>query len=138
MKNQHKIVPMGRLQGVIVDIEGTRELVDFEVIESVDDNNPYPALLGIDWATNMNGVINLKNQKMIFEKKSLRIIVPLDPAEESRYAEPVHDYKSDYDLNCIYKITVRDQDWVNLIADGRITWDHDSSCNSDSDEEFEC
>jgi len=35
-------------------------LADFEVIEIVDDNNPYPALLGIDWATDMNGVINLK------------------------------------------------------------------------------
>jgi len=30
--------------------------MDFEVIEIVDDNNPYLALLGIDWATDMNGV----------------------------------------------------------------------------------
>jgi len=58
---------MRRLQGVIVDIEGMSELVDFEVIEILDDRNPYHALLGIDWATNMNGVINLKKQKMIFE-----------------------------------------------------------------------
>ena len=60
MENQQKIVHMGRLQGVIVDIEGTCALVDFEVIEIVDDNNPYPALLRIDWATDMNRVINLK------------------------------------------------------------------------------
>jgi len=45
---------------VTVDIEGTSTLTDFEVIEFVDDRNPYPALLGIDWATNMNGVIKLK------------------------------------------------------------------------------
>ena len=44
----------------MVDIEGASTLVDFEVIKIVDDNNPYPALLGIDWPTNMNGVINLK------------------------------------------------------------------------------
>jgi len=37
----------------------------------VDDSNPYLAFLGIDWATDINGVINLKNHKMIFEKKSL-------------------------------------------------------------------
>jgi hypothetical protein len=60
MVNQQKIIPMGRLQGVTVDIEGASALADFEVIEIVDDNNPYPALLGIDWATDMNGVINLK------------------------------------------------------------------------------
>jgi len=71
-----------------------------------DDSNPYPALLGIDWATNMNGVINLKKHKMIFEKKSLRIVVPLDRIEGSRYMDPVHDYDNDNDLGCISKITV--------------------------------
>ena len=40
MVNQKNFLPMGRLQGVIVDIEGERVLVDFEVIEIVDDNNP--------------------------------------------------------------------------------------------------
>lgn len=43
-------------------------LVVFEVKEIVDDNNPYPALLGIDWATNMNRVINLKKRNMILRK----------------------------------------------------------------------
>ena len=49
---------MGRFQGVTVDIEGENTLADFEVIEI--DSNPYPVLLGINWATDMNGVINLK------------------------------------------------------------------------------
>lgn len=88
-----------------MDIEGASALVDFEVIEIVDDNNPYPVLLGINWATDMNGVINLKKKKMIFENKSLCVIIPLDPAEGSRYTELVHDYESDDDLDCIYKIT---------------------------------
>ena len=72
----------------------------------MDDNNPYPALLGIDWATDMNGVINLKKQKITFENKLVRVIVPLDPVEGSCYTEPVHDYESDDDLDCIYKITM--------------------------------
>ena len=70
----------------------------------ITDNNPYPALLGIDWATDMNGVINLKKRKMIFEKKSLLVIIPLDLAEGLRYTELVHDYESDDDVHCIYKI----------------------------------
>lgn len=117
---------MERLQGLTIDIEGGSALADFEAIEIVDDRNPYLALLGIDWASDMNGVINLKKCKMIFEKKLLRIIVPLDPAEGSRYTEPVCDYESDDDLDCIYKITMLDQDWVNPTTDGRITWDHES------------
>ena len=44
-------------------------MANFEVIEIVDDSNPYPVLLGIDWAIEMNGVINLKKWKMIFEKE---------------------------------------------------------------------
>jgi len=96
---------MGRLQGITVDIEGESALADFEVIEIVDDSNPYLVILGIDWATDMNMVINPKKCKMLFEKKSLRVVVSLDPAEGSRYTEPVRDYESDNDLDCIYKIT---------------------------------
>ena len=60
MANQQMIIPMGRLKGVTVNIEGRSVLADFEVIEIVDDNNIYPSLLGIDWAIDMSGVINLK------------------------------------------------------------------------------
>jgi len=60
MVNQQKIIPMGQLQGLTMDIEGASALLDFQVIEIVDDSNPYPELLEIDWATDMNWVINLK------------------------------------------------------------------------------
>jgi len=60
--------------------------VDFEVIEIVDDRNPYHTLLGIDWATDMNGVINLKKRIMIFEKKSVRVV---DRAEGVCYTKIV-------------------------------------------------
>lgn len=68
MENKQKTLPMGRLQGLTVDIEGASMHVDFEVIDIFDDSNLYPTLLGIDWATHINGVINLKKHKMIFEK----------------------------------------------------------------------
>lgn len=50
MVNQQKIIPMGCLHGVIIDIEGASTLDDFEVIKIVDDSIPYPTLLEIDWA----------------------------------------------------------------------------------------
>lgn len=74
---------------------------------------------------------------MTFEKKLLRVVVPLDPTEGPRYTEPVRNFESDDDLDHIYKITVRDQDWANPIVDGRITWDHEFSCTSDSNKELE-
>ena len=75
---------------------------------------------------------------MIFDKNSLHVIIPLDLDEGSRYTEPVHDYDSDDYLDCIYKITSRDQDWVNHTVDGWITFECEISCTSDSDEEIEC
>ena len=44
----------------MVDIAGARVLAEFEVIEIVEDVDPYPALLGLDWAMDMGGIINLK------------------------------------------------------------------------------
>jgi len=89
-----------------MDIEGKSTLENFEVIEIVDESNPYPTLLGIDWATDMNGVINLKKCKMVFENKSLHVVIPLDLAEGSSYTELVHDYESDDDLDRIYELTM--------------------------------
>ncbi len=83
-----------------IDIEGVSAQADFEVIEIVDANNPYLMLLGIDWATDMNIVI-INKHKSIFEKKSLCVVVPLDPAEGTWYTESVHDDESDDDLNYI-------------------------------------
>lgn len=85
---------------MIVDIEGASVLVDFKVIEIVDDRNPYLALLGIDWAIDLNGVINLEKWTMSFKRKSLHVVVPLDLAKGSCYTEPVRDYEeSDDDLD---------------------------------------
>lgn len=84
----------------------------------------------------MNAVINLKKRKVIFKKKSLRVVVPLDLAEGAWYTELVCDDDSDDDLNCIYKITVQGEDWVNSTINGRISWERGSSCTLDSDNEI--
>ena len=89
-----------------MDNEGASMLVNFEVMEIIDDNNLYPTLLRIDWDIDMNGVINLRKQTMSFERKSLRIVVPLDPTEGPHYTELVCNYESHHDLGYIYKITV--------------------------------
>jgi hypothetical protein len=48
LANQHKVLPIGRLKGVTVDLDGVRTKDDFEVIEIMDDTKPYPTFLGLD------------------------------------------------------------------------------------------
>ncbi len=98
MVNQHKIIPLGRLACVVVDIDGIRTTTDIEVIEIIDDNNPYPTLLGIDWEFDHLAIINLKKRWMIFEGNDIRVIAPLDPLERGRCNEPM---KEEYDLQDI-------------------------------------
>ena len=62
LANQQKIVPLGWLPNVPVDIDGVCTVEDFKVIEIIDDNNPYLALLGIQWAMENDAVINLKKR----------------------------------------------------------------------------
>jgi hypothetical protein len=67
LANQHRVIPIGRLKGVIVDLDGLPTKADFEVIEIVDDTTPYPTLIGLDWAFDNQAIINLNTRKMTFE-----------------------------------------------------------------------
>ena len=81
MENQQKIIPLGRFSKITVDIAGVKARVKFEVIEIVEYADPYPALLGLDWAIDMGSIINLKKRSMVFENNGTRVIVPLDLTE---------------------------------------------------------
>ena len=85
LANQQRIVPLGIFLSVQIDIAGVSTVVDFEVIDIIDDSNPYPSLLGIEWAMVNAAVINLKKRQMTFEGKGLRVIIPLDPSQGKRY-----------------------------------------------------
>lgn len=50
LANQQKKIPFGRLESIWIDIEGVGSTTTFEVIEIEDNNIPYPALLGLEWA----------------------------------------------------------------------------------------
>ena len=85
------IYPIVRLEKFEVNIEGVKTKVDFEVIEIMDDSDPYPAFLGIDWEFNNNVLLNLKKRQMSFEMDMLRMIAPLDPNEGDGYNEHVNE-----------------------------------------------
>ena len=81
--------PIGRLTQVHVEVEGLRTYVDFEVIDIVADTNPYPTLLGIDWAIDNRTIINFKKRILSFEDSEIRVVVPIGPLKGQRYVEPV-------------------------------------------------
>ena len=45
----------------LTNFEGLRIFANFGVINIIDDTNPYPTLLGIDWA--------IENQTIIFQEQ---------------------------------------------------------------------
>jgi hypothetical protein len=49
LENQHRGLPIGRLKGVTVDLDGVCTKADFEVIKIVDGTTLYLALLSLDW-----------------------------------------------------------------------------------------
>ena len=79
------------MSNAIVDVEGLHTYVDFEVINIVDDTNPYPALLGIYWAIDNQTIINFKKRILSFQDEEMRIVSPINPIEGKRYVELVYN-----------------------------------------------
>ena len=110
---------------------------DFEVINIVDDTNPYPMLLGINWAIHNQTIINFKKRILSFENNEMRVVSPIDPLEGHRYVEPAYNEgQVDY-LDHIYNVTSMQEDYNNPIADGNLSWKSASSYTSDSGEALE-
>jgi hypothetical protein len=68
-----------------VNIDGVHNVIYFKVINIVDDNQPYPTLMGLGWAFHNQAIINLKRREMIFEVRDLKLNAPLDPKEGRWY-----------------------------------------------------
>jgi hypothetical protein len=100
-----------------VNIKGVKTKVDFEVIEIMDDIDPYPTLLGIDWALDNNVVLNLKKRQISFETDTVCIIASFDPNEGDGYKEPVDEDASSFVIENIYKITRCREVYINPKTD---------------------
>jgi hypothetical protein len=63
-----------------VNIDGVCNMSYFEVIEIVDVSQPYPSLMGLEWAVDNQAIINLKRREMILEVMDLKVTAPSDPS----------------------------------------------------------
>ena len=91
-------------------------------------------LLGLDWAIDMGGIVNMKRISMIFENNGMWVIVPLDPKEGEWYTELVREGD---DIDHIYNMIVQDEYWINPTTNGMLNWEMDSSFFSDFHGEME-
>ena len=84
LSSQTKVLPIGWLTQVPVEIEWFITYADFKVIDIVDDTNMYPALLGIEWVIDNQTIINFKKRILMFEYSYLWVVAPIDPQEVDR------------------------------------------------------
>ena len=64
---------------------------------------------------------------MKFEGYGLKVIAPLDPDKGRRYTEPIREEDCTYELENIYKLTARQQDYINPTTYGNLRWKSDSA-----------
>jgi hypothetical protein len=83
-----QVLPIGRLKGVTVNLDGVCTKSDFEVIEIMDGTTPYPTFLGLDWAFDNQAIIKLNTRNMEFELGEYIVIASLDPSKGERFVEP--------------------------------------------------
>jgi hypothetical protein len=138
MANQYCIFPIGRLENVEIDVVGVKTIADFEVIEIMGDKDPYPALLGIDWAYENYAVIDLKKDTMTFEADGIKVVQPLDPYVGPRYTEPTDNNMEGEDLDQLYTVTTGTrEDYINPTVDGSVSWRSIQSVDEDSELAFD-
>jgi hypothetical protein len=138
MENQYYIFPIGRLENVEIDVVGVKIVVEFEFIEIMGDKDPYPALLGIDWAYENYSVINLKKDTMTFEADGIKLVKPLDPYVGPRYIEPTENNMEGEDLDQLYTVTMGTRNnYINPTANGSVSWRSIHSINKDSKLDFD-
>jgi hypothetical protein len=138
MANQYCIFPMGRLENVEIDVVGVKSVVDFEVIEIMGDKDPYPALLGIDWAYDNYVVIELKKYTMAFEVDGIKVVQPLDLYVGPQYTKTTEKNMEGEELDQLYIVTIgMREDYINTIVDGSLSWRSIQSVDEDSELTFD-
>jgi hypothetical protein len=132
LANQYKIYPIGWLEQVEVNIEGVKTKAEIEVIEIMDESDPYPALLEIDWAFDNNAVLNLKKCHMSFEFDTVRVVAPIYPYEGDHCNELVNEDAQSLRVENIYKVMGCKEDYINPTANKELSWRSVKSYDTDS------
>ena len=135
--NQLKVLPIGQLMQVPVEVEGLRTYAKFQVINFVNDTKPYLALFRIYLTIYNKTIINFKKIILSFEDSEMRVVAPNDPLEGQRYVELVNNEGQGNYLDQLYNIMSSKDGYMNPTVDGKLSWRNLSSCTSDSGDAVE-
>ena len=92
-------------------------------LDIMGENDPYPALLGIDWAFENYAIIDLKKELMIFEYGEVWVTQPLDSYQGLRYTETMDNREDAHMMDHLYQMTAgKREDYINPTATGSISW----------------
>jgi hypothetical protein len=103
----------------------------------MDEFDPYPILLGIDWAFESNVVLNLKKRHMSFEAETLCMVAPIDPHEGDRCNEPVDEYVKHFSIEKIYNTSRHGEDYISPTAYGELSWKSVNYYHTNSEDSME-
>ena len=117
----------------MVEVEGMRAYVYFNVINIVDEGSSYPTLLWIKWDKDSLEVINFNKHVLNFENHDIRVIALMDPIEGKRYIEPVKD-EALKGWDHAYNIS---KDYIQPTVDDKLGWRSSRFASSDSDDALE-
>ena len=99
--------------------------------------NPYPTLLGINWAIENQNIINFKKRILSFEDSEMQVVSSIDPSEGQRYVNSVRGEFHEGYLDNIYNISYTLDDYINPTIDGKLSRWSVISCSLDSGEALE-
>lgn len=106
-----------------VHVAGVKAHAAFKVFDIMGDEDPYPALLDIDWAYKNYAIIDLKKGLMIFELEGVRVIQPLNLYQGPRFTEPVDNKEDPGMLDQLYRLTTgKREDYINPTTEGSVSW----------------
>ena len=120
-----------------MEVEGLRTYADLEVIDIVDEKNPYLVLLGIDWEIHNQTIINFKKRILSFKDSKMRVVAPIDPLEGQWYVEHVNSEGKENYQDQLYNIISSKEYYINRTTNGNLSWRGLNSCMFDSGEALE-
>ena len=135
--NQSNVLPISIITQVHMEVKGLKTYDEFEVIDIVDDTNPYHTIIGIDWAIENTTIVKFKKRILSFEDYEIRVVTQIDTLEGHRYVKPVHREGKDNYIDHLYNIMSSQEQYITPTSYENLSWWSVSLCTPDSGDGLE-
>lgn len=130
MADQGLIAPISVLKQAETSIMGITTIVDYEVIDILDEEHTYPTFVGRPWGRRMKASISLEKGRIKIKGKGKRVIIPLDPIKEKGWEEMDDD---DINTRRLYQVIQSTEDTMEPNTNGELHFGSPLSVGYNSD-----